>query len=68
MEATVSYLTLNWNLVFNVVGGIILGDIFMQAFNVIFDRQNKQIGFAPVKDCNGMYNALGMKFGVLNDI
>jgi hypothetical protein len=31
--------------------GIILGDIFMQAFNVIFDRQNKQMGFAPVKDC-----------------
>jgi hypothetical protein len=33
--------------------GTILGDIFMQAFNVYFDRANKQIGFAPVKDCQG---------------
>lgn len=29
----------------------ILGDVFMQKFNILFDRTNKQIGIAPVSNC-----------------
>ena len=31
----------------------ILGDVFMQAYNIEFDRANKRIGFAPVINCTG---------------
>jgi len=34
--------------------GTILGDVFMQAFNIDFDRQNRRIGFTPVSNCSGM--------------
>ena len=30
--------------------GTLLGDIFMQGFMTIFDRENKRIGFAPAVD------------------
>jgi len=33
--------------------GTILGDVFMQAYNVYFDRANAMIGFAPVQNCSG---------------
>eukprot|EP01114_Cavostelium_apophysatum_P013049 TRINITY_DN3078_c0_g1_i1.p1 TRINITY_DN3078_c0_g1~~TRINITY_DN3078_c0_g1_i1.p1 ORF type:complete len:586 (+),score=131.58 TRINITY_DN3078_c0_g1_i1:50-1759(+) len=33
--------------------GAILGDVFMQNFNVLFDRENKRVGFAPVQNCRG---------------
>jgi len=33
--------------------GAILGDVFMQAFNVEFDRENRRVGFAYVQNCTG---------------
>lgn len=41
----------------------ILGDVFMQKFNTFFDRQNKQIGFAPVKDCEASPISLAISSG-----
>jgi len=34
--------------------GTILGDVFMQAFNIAFDRANKKFGIAPILDCSSM--------------
>lgn len=43
----------NMNLFYYLLGSI-LGDVFMQGFNIHFDRQNKQIGFAKVSNCSGI--------------
>ena len=32
-------------------GNAILGDVFMQNFEVLFDVGSNKVGFAPVKDC-----------------
>ena len=32
-------------------GNAILGDVFMQNFEVLFDVGNDRVGFAPVNDC-----------------
>jgi len=34
-------------------GEMILGDVFMQNWHVVFDRQHSQIGFGPVSSCPG---------------
>jgi len=43
--------------------GTILGDVFMQAYNVFFDRANKQIGFAAVNNCSGPSATLSLESG-----
>jgi len=35
----------------SISGGTIIGDIFMQAFEVVFDRTNLQVGFGTLSNC-----------------
>jgi len=43
--------------------GMIIGDVFMQAYNIHFDRGNNRLGFAPVGDCEGSDTSIAISSG-----
>lgn len=43
--------------------GAVLGAVFMQPYNILFDRANKKMGFAPVANCEGFDLSLELNDG-----
>jgi hypothetical protein len=43
----------------NLIGHVLIGDLFMRHFVTIYDRENSRIGFGPVNDCNYTLDAVG---------